>query len=90
MTLEIESSKIKSDSLGNETKVNINDWIDVGFFMDDEEEHLYSQKRVKFDKEKWSISVQLDSLPVKAAIDPRHLLIDRVYKDNIKNISLEE
>ena len=90
VTLEIESSKIKSDSLGNETKVNINDWIDVGFFMDGEEEHLYSQKRVKFDKEKWSISVQLDSLPVKAAIDPRHLLIDRVYKDNIKNISLEQ
>lgn len=90
VTLEIESSKIKSDSLGNETKTAINDWIDVGFFMDDAEERLYEQKRVKFNKEKSSITVQLDSLPVKAAIDPRHLLIDRVYKDNIKSISLEE
>ena len=58
--------------------------------MDDDEERLYSQKRMKFNKEKSSITVQLDSLPVKAAIDPRHLLIDRVYKDNIKRISLEE
>ncbi|WP_296382489.1 M1 family aminopeptidase [Winogradskyella sp.] len=90
VTMEIESSKIKSDSLGNETRTAINDWIDIGFFMDDDEERLYSQKRVKFNKEKSSITMQLDSLPVKAAIDPRHLLIDRVYKDNIKSISLED
>ncbi|NRD23291.1 hypothetical protein HNV10_08560 [Winogradskyella litoriviva] len=90
VTLEIESSKIKSDSLGNETKANINDWIDVGFFMDDDEERLFSQKRIKFNKESTSITMQLDSLPVKAAIDPRHILIDRVYKDNIKSISLEK
>ena len=90
VTLEIESSKIKSDSLGNETKTAINDWIDVGFFMDDDEKRLYSQRRMKFNKEKSSITIQLDSLPVKAAIDPRHLLIDRVYKDNIKSISLED
>ena len=90
VTLEIESSKIKSDSLGNETQTSINDWIDVGFFMDDAEEQLYSQKRMKFNKEKSTIIMQLDSLPAKAAIDPRHILIDRVYKDNIKGISLEE
>lgn len=90
VTLEIESFKIKSDSLGKETKTAINDWIDIGFFMDDEEEKLYQQKRVKFNKEKSSISIQLDSLPVKAAIDPRHLLIDRVYSDNIRRIGIEE
>ena len=58
--------------------------------MDDDEEHLYSQKRMKFNKEKSSITMQLDSLPLKAAIDPRYLLIDRVYKDNIKSLSLKE
>jgi hypothetical protein len=58
--------------------------------MDDDEEKLYHQKRIKFNKESTSITMQLDSLPVKAAIDPRHILIDRVYKDNIKRISLEE
>lgn len=90
VTMELESSKIKSDSLGNETKTTINDWIDIGFFMDNDEERLYQQKRVKFNKEKSTITMQLDSLPVKAAIDPRHILIDRVYKDNIKTLSLKE
>ena len=90
VTLEIESAKIKSDSLGNETRTGINDWIDVGFFMDNAEENLYQQKRLKFNKEETIYTVELDSLPVKAAIDPRHILIDRVYKDNIKSISLKE
>ncbi|TYA58033.1 M1 family aminopeptidase [Formosa maritima] len=90
VTMEIESSKVKSDSLGNETKVAINDWIDIGFFMDNDENRLYQQQRVKFNKDKSSITVQLDSLPVKAAIDPRHILIDRVYNDNIKSLKLED
>ena len=89
VTLEIESSKIKSDGQGNETKVGIDDWVDVGFFMDENEEQLYQQKRLKFNKEKSTIRIQLDSLPVKAAIDPRYLLIDRGYSDNIKRIRLE-
>lgn len=88
VTLEIESSKIKSDSLGNETKIAINDWIDVGFFLDGDEKELYKEQRLKFNKENMSITVQLDKLPIKAAIDPRHILIDRVYGDNIKTLSL--
>jgi len=90
VTLEIESAKVKADSIGNETKKPINDWIDIGFFMDSEEKQLYAQQRLKFNQEKSTITVELDSLPVKAAIDPRHILIDRVYKDNIKSLSLEE
>jgi ABC-2 type transport system permease protein len=89
VTLDIESSKIKSDSLGNETKVPINDWIDIGFFMDVDEKELYKEQRLKFNKDASSITVVLDTLPVKAAIDPRHILIDRVYSDNIKSLSLE-
>ncbi|WP_179354228.1 M1 family aminopeptidase [Winogradskyella vidalii] len=90
VTLDIESSKIKADSLGTEKVTTINDWIDVGFFMDEGEAQLYSSKRMKFTKASTVITVQLDSLPVKAAIDPRHILIDRVYTDNVKRISLDE
>ena len=88
--LDIETYKIKSDSLGNETRVSINDWIDVGFFLDNDEEQLYQQKRLKFNKDQSILTIELDSLPAKAAIDPRHILIDRVYNDNIKRIGLEE
>jgi hypothetical protein len=31
----------------------------------------------------------VDTIPAKAGIDPRHLLIDRVFKDNIKTVKEE-
>ena len=89
VTLAISSTKLKSDGNGNETKVPINDWFDVGFFMDDKEERLYHEQRLKFDKDTTTLVFLLDSLPKKAAIDPRHLHIDRVYSDNIQPIYLE-
>lgn len=86
ISLEIESSKIKSDSLGNEITTAINDWIDVGAFADDDEDRLIFQKRVKVNKPEMTFVFEIDSLPSKLAIDPRHLLIDRVYNDNIKAV----
>ncbi|UXP33982.1 M1 family aminopeptidase [Reichenbachiella agarivorans] len=87
VNLLVESEKLKADSIGVESNVAINDWIDIGFFMDSDEENLYFEKRMKFDQASINFSFDLDSLPAKAAIDPRHLLIDRVYKDNIKTLS---
>ena len=34
-----------------------------------------------------TIEVIVDDLPVRAGIDPRHLLIDRVPGDNVKKVS---
>jgi hypothetical protein len=36
-----------------------------------------------------NFTMVVDSIPLKAGIDPRHLLIDRVFDDNIKVITLE-
>jgi hypothetical protein len=90
VSMNIESYKIKADSIGNETKVDINDWIDIGLFSDSDEKELMFEKRVKINKSETIFTVEVDSLPRKAGIDPRHLLIDRVYDDNIKTISLKE
>jgi len=84
--IDIESYKIKADSIGNETKVAVNDWVDIGAFSDSDEEHLMYRKRVKFNQSKMTFSFELDSIPAKLAIDPLHLLIDRVYSDNIKTV----
>ncbi len=89
VSMTVESYKIKADSLGNETKVPINDWIDIGVFADSEEEKLVYQQRVKINQNETNFTFEMDSLPVKAAIDPKKLLIDRVYSDNIKNIEGE-
>jgi hypothetical protein len=82
----VESKKIKADSLGNETFVAINDWIDIGLFADAEEEELMFQQRVEINQEEMSFTFVVDSIPAKAGIDPRHLLIDRVFKDNIRSV----
>ncbi|MEL6810673.1 MAG: M1 family aminopeptidase [Bacteroidota bacterium] len=90
ISLDLEAYKLKADSLGNEQKVRVNDWVDVGFFMDASEAELYAEQRIKIDQDQMTLTFELDSLPVKAAIDPRHILIDRVYSDNVKNLSEKE
>ena len=87
--MSIEASKIKADSLGKERKVALNEWIDLGIFGDDDEKELLFQKRVAITDSVMQFEFEVDSLPVKAAIDPRHILIDRVYKDNIKTVKIE-
>ncbi len=87
VSIDVESHKIKADTIGNETRVPINDWIDIGVFSDNDEKVLLFQQRVKFDQPEMTFTFEVDSFPAKAAIDPRHLLIDRVYDDNTKVLS---
>ncbi len=88
--MELESYKLKADTIGNETNVAINDWVDVGVYADSEEEELLYHKRVKIDKEKMTISFEVDRLPARAAIDPRRILIERRYEDNSKRLTLKK
>ena len=90
VSMDIESYKMRADTIGNETKIAINDWIDIGVFSDDDEEILLFEKRVKINESEMTFTFEVDSLPAKAAIDPRMLLIDRVYKDNVKTVSESE
>ena len=87
VNIEIEASKMRVDSLGNENKVELNEWIDIGVFSDPDEENLLHQKRVKVNDSLMSFTMIVDSLPSKAGIDPRHILIDRVFSDNTKPVS---
>lgn len=84
VTMDIESIKLKADSIGVETKKPINDWIDLGVFSDSDEEHLIFQERVKINESKMTFTFEVDTVPARVSIDPRMLLIDRVYKDNSK------
>ena len=87
--IEIAASKIKADSLGNEIAVTLNEWIDIGVFSDMDEKELIYQKRVRVNDTLMNFSMVVDSLPLKAGIDPRHILIDRVFDDNIKTVVIE-
>ena len=88
LTTKIVSVKMHADTMGNETQVDINDWIDIGV-LDKDEESLIHIERVKIDQPEMTFTFSLDTIPAKAAIDPRRLLIDRVYDDNVKVVDAE-
>ncbi len=90
ISMDIEAYKLKADTIGKETNVAINDWADIGVFADADEKELMFYKRVQFNEEKMNFTFEVDSIPAKATIDPRRILIERNIKDNVKSISEKE
>ncbi len=91
VTLELNSRKLEADSLGTETVLEINDWIDVGVFGLDEsgkEKLLYLEKH-PIRKEQNTIEIQVSEKPTRAGIDPINKLIDRNPTDNTTSFSIE-
>lgn len=90
--LAINSKKLEADSLGVETKVPNNYWIDIGVYGEDEDgkdKLLYLQKHL-IDKEDMTFKIEVDEKPTKAGIDPINKLIDRNPDDNIKKVTEQE
>ena len=92
--LEVEAYKIKADSVGNETRVPMDDLVDVGVFAaaEDGEEHgklLYLQKH-RLQAGAQTITVTVPRVPAQAGIDPYHKLIDRKIDDNVEEVAVEE
>lgn len=88
--VDLESHKIKADSLGNELKLIPNDWIDVGIYADKDQKELIMTKRLRFDTKSPTFEFIVDQEPKQVAVDPYKILIERVYKDNVKTIDAIE
>ena len=86
------SEKFYADSLGAESEVPVNDWIDIGVYAEDQqgEDSLIYVDRRKITQRENTFSVVVDHRPAKAAIDPNALLIDRVPDDNEKSVTPKE
>jgi hypothetical protein len=84
VTFDIEARKLYADSLGNETEQPLREWVDIGLYSDSDEERLTTWKRVNITESPVQFTLVTDSLPAKAAIDPRRMLIERVIDDNVK------
>lgn len=90
--LTVESEKLRADSLGNETRTPLNEWIDIGVFAEEAGkdklgEPLYL-KKVHITAPSTTIEMVVDKRPSKAGIDPYNKLIDRDPKNNTKAIEL--
>lgn len=91
VNLKVVSQKFYADSLGAESEVPINDWIDIGVYTEDtsgEDSLIYLDRRKITDQEN-TFQITVDREPTKAGIDPNALLIDRVPDDNVKKLTKE-
>ena len=88
VTLEVEAVKLRADSLGIETEIPINDWVEIGVYKQDPEkddkDKLIYLKRERITQKENTFTIVVDEEPNKAGIDPNHILIDRVPNDNVK------
>lgn len=89
ITLDIIAKKMKANPEGEVDDVTISDWVDIGFYKTTAEKELVLKERVYLDQENITLEYTLDEMPAKAVIDPLRILIDRVYDDNVKSVSLE-
>lgn len=86
--LELESEKIRADSLGNEVEIQLNDWIYIGIYTENTEGKdslIYYNRHLIKEKEN-QITIRVNEKPTKAGIDPLNILIDRHPDDNLKDI----
>ena len=78
--------------MGNEQKIPINDWIDIGVLGKDEDgkDKILYLKKHKIDQEKMNFTITVEEQPTKAGIDPILKLVDRNPDDNVKKLVLSE
>jgi ABC-2 type transport system permease protein len=85
VTLDINARKGVVDETGVETEVPMDDWVEVGVF--DAGEPYLQKLRIRSGKQ--TITVVVPQKPVRAGLDPRHLLSDLgETDDNIKPVKI--
>ncbi|GAB4421916.1 MAG: M1 family aminopeptidase [Bacteroidia bacterium] len=90
--LDLNATKYRADSLGNETEIPLGDWIDVGVFgktAADKDTLLYLHKH-RIGSGQQRIAVRVPRVPVRAGIDPINKLIDRNPGDNVREVRAAE
>jgi ABC-2 type transport system permease protein len=85
--LEVSAHKFRADSIGNQTEIPIQDYIDIGVLGENGEE-LYLNKH-KLTQNEMDIEIIVDKKPVQAGIDPYVILIDRERDNNLVEVKRE-
>jgi len=91
VNIEVQIEKYAADSLGTETLIPHDDYIDIGIFSEEKTSgHKYRRplllERVKISESEANFSFIVDELPYEAGIDPNYLLVDRIPGDNLKKL----
>ncbi len=89
--IDIHAVKYKADEHGKESPVDLDDWVDVGVYTEDEDGEpveLYRDKHL-LTQEETTVTVEVDQEPKRAGVDPFILLVDRDPDDNMRAVKLE-
>lgn len=93
VTLTTLSEKFYSDSLGRQSEVLLNDFIDIGIFAETQSKKVLGKplvyERVKITKPENTFTFMVKEKPHQAGIDPYNYLIDRIPDDNVKRVTLK-
>ena len=86
VTLELTTHKLRSDAMGAEHEVPMNDWLPVGAV--DAAGNAVALEKRKIDAATSKVTLVTDKLPARAGIDPINELIDRTPEDNVMAVTL--
>jgi len=90
----VEAKKVRADSVGNETPLALNDWIDVGVLgkvnnaKGKERDTVLAVERRKLVAGQQIFTMLVRGEPKKAGIDVLSKLIDRKPSDNLKEVEM--
>ncbi len=91
VNVTVEVNKFRADSVGHETPLEFNDWIEVGVLAEAEEgkqnNRLLTVEKHRINGPTASFTMIVDEEPLEAGIDPNYLLIDRFPDDNVKKLN---
>jgi hypothetical protein len=92
VSLYTSTEKMRADSTGMETPIQVNDWIDIGIYGKNKsgKDSLIYLKKHKISNKQNEYKIIVNDKPRKAGIDPLHKLIDRHSDDNSKGLLKKE
>jgi ABC-2 type transport system permease protein len=91
VTLFVDATKARADSIGNQTKIPMDDLVEIGVFDGEGKDGLPGQplylKQHRIRDGKQMIVVTVPRMPTHAGIDPYRRFIDREKDDNVVQIA---
>jgi ABC-2 type transport system permease protein len=91
VTIDVDARKLLVDSTAAEIDLPMNDWVQIGIFGEAEKGNEVNRSQYirmhQVTSGQQTITVTVPWKPVRAGIDPNHLLIDLEMEDNMKKVS---
>ena len=91
VVVDVFIEKFRADSLGQETLVPHDDFIDIGIYSQEKNPREKYGRPILVERHRISTSdttftFLVDELPYEAGIDPNYLLVDRFPEDNMQRV----